>query len=332
VEIDDAVREQGKFFVYIGWLSLVFTVFSSFVFDFSIFQQLLPLLLSAVVFGLPHGAVDMFMLAGKDESPFSLRSMLSVGSIYLFLGSLTLAIWFFSPVLAFLGFILITLYHWGSAESFHINSFLNSHYLDSSIQKALTVLVRGGAPMILPLVAFPEYYLYVAKKLVGIFSTQGIGILQHFFSSQVRFTLLTLYFVMVLAYLGNAYIKTSDLSALKPDFFEILLLTIFFLTVPSILAIGIYFCFWHSLRHIYRYTLIDEDNRESYRKGRILEPVKKFYKQAAPLTLLSILFIALLHQTLQTTNTVPEITSTYLLIISILTPPHIAIAQLSQRS
>ena len=44
-----------------------------------------------------------------------------------------------------------------------------ARYLRTRAQRVLTLLVRGGLPMLVPLLAFPEVYRSTALDLVGLF-------------------------------------------------------------------------------------------------------------------------------------------------------------------
>ena len=51
--------------------------------------------------------------------------------------------------------------------------------------------------------------------------------------------------------------------AWRRDILEVALLIVVFATVEPLLAIGLYFCFWHSTRHIARLILIDPQGRQA---------------------------------------------------------------------
>ena len=73
---------------------------------------------------------------------------------------------------------------------------------------------------------------------------------------------------------------------------EVALLTVYFLVVPAILAVGVYFCVWHSARHIARLMLLDDADRVPLTRGQIGRCVGRSAAQALPMTLGALGFLA----------------------------------------
>src|SRR6056297_582041 len=67
-----------------------------------------PFVLSIVVFGLPHGAVDHLVLLRLAGAPLSPRPLLGVLTTYLAVGLIYLACWFIAPLASFVFFIALT--------------------------------------------------------------------------------------------------------------------------------------------------------------------------------------------------------------------------------
>ncbi len=288
--------------------------------------QYAPLLVSVGLLGLPHGAVDHLVIARwRDERP-DRRWFGIVAGIYLVVGGLYAVVWFLAPVMAFVAFILMTWYHWGEGELYPLRDFVGVDYLDRRDTQALTILVRGGAPMLVPLIAFPEEYAFVAETLVGLFDAGAAAALEPAFSLEARLAVGVVYAASALGALGLGYRRTDAIEAWRTDAAEIAVLTGFFLVVPPILAIGIYFCFWHSLRHVARTVLLHDRSATAVGRGEVLGPARRFARDAAPLTVASIALLGGLYAAVPTSPTaVPDIVGLYLVLIAVLTLPHVVV-------
>lgn len=59
------------------------------------------------------------------------------------------------------------------------------------------------------------------------------------------------------SYRGGKLPAGAQRRVWREDAFEIVLLAAFFALVPPVLAVGLYFCLWHSVRHVGRLMLLD---------------------------------------------------------------------------
>lgn len=316
------LAENGrKYIIYPSWLILAVTVILTSLIDIPLRMQFLPLLASFVLLGLPHGAVDHLLIPRLKGKGFSMKWLGMASLVYLLLGSLYFFVWIISPVAAFIAFIALTWFHWGEGELYIVENLLTG-YKVGRIQKVLEVTVRGGAPMLLPLVAFPEYYRKVAEMIIEVIGSTGTGQIEILFTAGFRSVLLAFYLLSALVLLSTIY-RRSGMESFRLNALEICLLTIFFLTVPPILAVGLYFCLWHSLRHGFRYSMLDRASRDGLEDGNILPAVKRFTVDSAPLTALSLLILSLLYVFLPVSASLEGIIGVYLVLISVLTLPHI---------
>jgi len=288
--------------------------------------QFAPLLVSVLLLGLPHGAVDHLVAPRQLGERLSARWLGVVGGVYLVLGAAYGVVWFLWPVAAFAFFILLTWFHWGQGELYPMFKFADTGYLRAAGQRALTVLVRGAAPMLLPLVAFPGEYEFVAASLVGLFDPAAADALAPLFRTEARLLVAGLYGLGALAMLGLGYLRAADRGPWLLDAGEVGLLTAFFLLVPPILAIGVYFCVWHSLRHISRAVFLDEQSVRALERGRIAPAVWRFARDAAPMTAGALALLGGLYLLVpETPRGTADLVALYLVLIAVLTLPHVAI-------
>ena len=309
-----------------GWVALVLTTAVTLVVDsIPLTVQLLPLIVSVLVLGLPHGAVDHLLVSRATGRPFSLEIGAAVGVVYLVVGGVYALAWFLAPSLAFAFFIVLTWVHWGQGDRYPLRRFVGVSDQRSMAVTAQTVIVRGGMPMLVPLLAHPEQYRLVATWLVGLFSSSGTA-LEAAFAPQARLALAVGFGTLVVSSLAVSYVH-DDREAWLVDAGETLLLLAFFVLVPPLLAIGVYFCAWHSLRHVVRYLLLGGPPAEAIEAGRPLAAFARFGRDAAPLSALSLVVAAALYVTAPGASTALEdLLALYLVFIAVLTLPHVLFA------
>jgi len=310
-----------------GWVVLgVVAVFAVLVGDIPLAYQYAPLVLSVLLIGLPHGAVDHLVIPRQRGESLTARWLAVVGGIYLCFGLAYGLVWFWFPVAAFLFFIGLTWFHWGQGELYPLIDIVGATYVRDPIQQALTILVRGGAPMLVPLVAFPDQYEFVAASLIGLFDPATATSLAPLFGTEPRVAVATVYGIAVVVTILRGYVLTSSQAPWRIDAGELLGLTLFFLTVPPILAIGIYFCFWHSLRHVIRTVLVHEQSVTALERRRLSTAAWQFVRDATPMTIGALVLLGGLYLLVpESPAGTAELVALYLVLIAVLTLPHVVI-------
>ena len=287
-----------------------------------------PFALSLVLFGLPHGALDHLAvprLLGRKPWPWP---VLAVGLLYLVLGGLYLALWFASPVCAFVFFIALTWFHWGGGDLHALVAFASEEpdYPAGAAHRALVLAVRGGLPMLVPLLAHPETYRTVVESTVGLLLGDASG-LSPLFAPALRFYAGAFFALLVVGALAYGYANAKDrraLAAWRVDFAETALLTAYFALVPPVLAVGLYFCLWHAPRHIVRLVLLDATSAVRLEKGRL--PLARFVQDAAPLTVTSLVLLLGFYISFPGAEaSASALLALYLVLVSVLTLPHVAV-------
>lgn len=324
----DTVRKAAESYaIRPGWVALLLTMAVSLVLgDIPLVYQYAPLVVSVLLIGLPHGAVDHLVMPRQHGDSLTVRWLALVGVLYLVLGGVYGMVWFVWPVGAFVFFILLTWFHWGEGELYPLADIVGTSYLSRPGQAALTIVVRGGAPMLLPLVAFPEQYQFVATSLVGLFDAGAADALAPLFEGRVRLLVAAGYGLAATVTIVLGYYRAEGQRPWLVDVGEIALLTVYFLTVPPILAIGIYFCFWHSLRHVVRTVLLHDESVETLEAGNIGDATRQFAWDATPMTLGALILLGGLYLLVPTTpGDVADLVGLYLVLIAMLTLPHVAI-------
>ena len=295
-------------------------------------MQYAPFALSLIFFGLPHGAVDHLVPGRLLGGGVSVGSIIVVALLYLVLAVVYFVFWTFSPVAAFVFFIALTWFHWGQGDLYSTVTFLGALDPVPPILKFLNVLVRGGLPMLVPLLAFPEVYRNVAKSIVGLFSDAAgwDWVFGSYFRSAAGITFL----VLVLITLAWGYVVSSsqDKTAWALDAAEIWLLAAYFVVVPPVFALGMYFCLWHAPRHIARLMLLNRSSFSTLQKGVFRPALKNFVRDAAPLTAVALLLLVGLYFFVPGSAAgASGLLALYLVLISMLTLPHVVIVGFMDR-
>lgn len=281
--------------------------------------QYAPFAASLVLFGLPHGAADHLVpgrLTGGGAG-----SILAVVALYLALGGAYLALWTVAPLASFALFVAVTWFHWGQGDIYSSRALLGV----GGLPVAAGLLVRGGLPMFVPLLAFPEVYAGVGESLVGLFGGEYPEPPPGGLSLALRLCGGLGMLILAGVYLRGVY-RRAGRRALAAEAGEVALLALYFASVPPILAIGLYFCLWHSPRHIARLLLLDRPAISALESGKLLPALRRFARDAAPLTLAALGLLAALYLY------VPDgpggadgLLAGYLVLISALTLPHVAL-------
>ncbi|MEF8883912.1 MAG: Brp/Blh family beta-carotene 15,15'-dioxygenase [Haloarculaceae archaeon] len=283
----------------------------------------LPLAASVVLLGLPHGAVDWTALpramTGRLDRPW----ILTVVALYALVGGAYAAAWFLVPVASALAFVALTWFHWGQGELHPLVAVLGADHLDSRPRRALTVLVRGGLPMLVPLLSFPERYRTVVAAFAAPF---GGDLAAPPVTPDVRLALGAGFAALTLATLAVGYRAADDRRAWAVDAGEVALLWAFFLTVPPVFAVGVYFCCWHALRHVARVATLDDVAAAALAQGRLAPALRRFAREAALPTLggLAVCW-GLWVVAPAPAATLEGVAAVYLVAIAVMTLPHVVV-------
>ncbi|WP_344796207.1 Brp/Blh family beta-carotene 15,15'-dioxygenase [Frondihabitans peucedani] len=277
--------------------------------------QLIPFAISIVVFGLPHGALDHLVPARLRPGTRTWQSIAVIVITYLVVGGATAAIWALNPLCGFALFLLLTWFHWGQGDLYIDHFFGNA--APTRIGSGITVALRGALPMLVPLACHPASYANVINQTARSTGTDHALVLGALTSPGIRICAGIVVLVLALA---STFILHRSHQPLRRHISEMIVLIAFFAVVPPVLAVGLYFTLWHSVRHILRLELTDQDSHRDLQKGLLLRPLARFLRQAWPITVIAIGLLVGLAATLRTMNL-----GTYLVLIAVLTSPHAAV-------
>ncbi|WP_276300153.1 Brp/Blh family beta-carotene 15,15'-dioxygenase [Halorussus lipolyticus] len=280
----------------------------------------LPFLASLVVFGLPHGGADHLAVARLGGS----RPWVAVGAAYLVGGAAYLGVWLVSPAVGFASFIALTWYHWGQGDLYVLLSV--GDHLRTRGQRLSALAVRGGIPMVVPLVGFPGVYRSVAEATIRLFDPGIVGsaALAAAFRPETRLALGGGLAALSVGALAVGAVRTGTESrSWRIDALETGLLWAYFLVVPPILAVGLYFCLWHSVRHVARLLVVEDES--ALEPDRLGPALAGFGRDALPNTVGALAVLGGLAVVAPPEEGLLSLLGLYLVLLAVLTLPHTAV-------
>lgn len=183
-------------------------------------------LICVLVIGIPHGGFDA-AIARSRGWPQSFFYFITFHILYLLLALFVIIVWFFYPLLFLAIFLTLSGLHFGLSDIKHHQSM-----------NLIPIIAHGGLiPIIIP---------YYNKVEVGTFFTILVGPHNSLTLLQwVDYLIIPWFFVMII----YAWKMISTKQYLY-DYMSLLLLCFLALILPPIITFSIYFCLFHTPRHI----------------------------------------------------------------------------------
>ena len=193
----------------------------------------LAILLTGIVFlGFPHGALDIFLLRS-----FRYRDVTPLGalSIYVLAVFLMIGAWLVFPKMSFVLFILYSCFHFSQSD---IDWKTNEKNF-----KSLDFFARFLIPFFIPFGIQSDRSLALAKMINPAIELQAYTGL--FFGLAVLGIALSVVIIFRGVYRRIALKKEWETQSLEP-----FVISALFVFMDPLYALGIYFCFIHSVKHI----------------------------------------------------------------------------------
>lgn len=323
--MSENIKKFEKFSIGTGLAALaIFSISSPLLSNLPYQIKALPFLISMVFLGLPHGAMDHLV-------PFKLGRLSrrnSIGfviSLYFISGGIYIILWLSSPLAAVFIFILITWFHWGQGDIFALRKIGFDFAMENKWYRTISQTIRGGLPMLAPFIAYPEKYLEFISSLISISSLNTSFVFAASQSSLVLATTIFLAFLICFnSIIGYILLRKNSLKLWIYDNIEIGVLLLYFLSVPPLLSIGLYFCLWHSVRHIMRMSIIENQKMsEELICGKYQSYLRTLGKETFLITLISVSMLVVINILVLPNGNFRDIIALYLIFISVLTLPHV---------
>jgi Brp/Blh family beta-carotene 15,15'-monooxygenase len=287
--------------------------------------QFAPLALGVLLFGLPHGAIDHLVALGLAGRSMRIAPLSVVLALYLLAVCAVLALWAVLPVAAAFCFLIMTIYHWGKSDvAFERFCRRTTPAFRKPMGDWIHLVLRGLIPIGVPFIAFPEQATAFLTACIHFSAPDSK--LDGAFWSQIILLVFALFFLADFW----VHIRHFHDPVARRILLENFALTLFFVLVPPLLAIGWYFAGWHGLRHVLR--LCSYDSKSATEKVSLGARLSEVARQALPFTLAAVLMLLLLLWWMADRATSPlERAALYLILISALTLPHLMIVEWMDR-
>ncbi len=275
-----------------------------------------PFAISALLFGLPHGALDHLVAARIFcRRPPTFLSWMGILSLYLAIALFGWLLWMANPSMGFVAFIALTFYHWGQGE-LEVAMRWRPDWLGNLGHRASYLAWRGSQPMLLPLVFNGQIYSEVAESCLLLFGDTSPVLVNVILSSPPTAASVCALFWLLEKILAPKLTRWSSGKLTLDALFSAL-----FLFIHPLFGIGIYFLCWHSPHHMNRLrTFLGRSTSLSWSRLMLL---------AMPFTLLTLVALLLIG-TIAASRPLRVIDwlSIYLVALACLTWPHACLVTL----
>jgi beta-carotene 15,15'-dioxygenase len=288
---------------------------------------LVPLLAGLVLFGLPHGALDHLVPTRLGfawaRRPLGVALYLVA---YAGVAAAYLGLWLAAPRIAFAGFLVATVVHWGQGDLRFLELFAGRRRV-GAVGRAVAIALRGAIPIAVPVLAFPEtaegLLATAARALAVDAATLDLS------SGLLRASLLAGLALVAVVYVASAAKAWGSTRGFALDVGEVALLVTLFAFVPAYLAIGVYFVLWHSFRHLVRLAMLRAEDARAIGAGRPWRPVLRLARDLVPITVIALAFLGLLGAwAAPRLEGTLDVVALSLVWISALTMPHLVVVAL----
>ena len=200
----------------------------------SLWSQIILLAIGVSVIGIPHGAMDHRIAERLLQARIG-RLWAPVFALgYLSLVILVVLAWPFNPKGTLIGFLLVSVVHFGLGDTEAIDGS------ESKMRKYAAAIAYGLLPVGLPIAFHPTgvamLFNWLMPGNVGFSATAMTAA-----STALRFAIIPAWLWIFF----NAARRRSRLAMC-----ELCVLPAVYILLPPLLGFSIYFCLWHSPRHL----------------------------------------------------------------------------------
>jgi len=214
-------------------------------------------LVGMVALNLPHGGYEHVANLRRRATRFRGRYV----AAYLLLAGAFVGLFLVAPVIGLALAIAVAVLKGGGGDLYVLRATTGTAHLRTRPQRLLAVAARGGAVMAVPIVAFPATFRTFSSLMVAMVDPGGLAGAAGYFDV-TRPLIGVLYGGVVLAHLGLGFRRRPGTGAWAADAAETLLLVTYFAVVPVVVAVGLYFPCWYSIRQVARELAVDDTVEE----------------------------------------------------------------------
>jgi len=253
-------------------------------------------LASAVILGVPHGACDPWVPGWLRQEPSRLPFLICFFVVYLAASFVYLLAWKVAPFASTLFFLLLTAWHWGTADA--------SLLFSPGRQWLLFALGRGLWVILSPFAFHANEAWHVLQLMAPEAGEPPPDLLFQ-------------------GLLGLPLILTLASRPGWTEWGETILLILLLALTPPLVGVGTYFVAFHAWRHLLRLAEIRDRLRADPNTLPWLRSLGRLLLFSIPLTMATLLFLPLLPRFLgPLPQTQEQWVGTYLILLAVLTFPH----------
>ncbi len=208
-------------------------------------------LFGMVALNLPYGGYEHMSNLQHRGLPFGARYV----GLYLLIVAGFAALFFFAPVVGLAVAIAVAVAKGGHGGVRVLDALVGTDHLRTKPQRALAAFVRGGTVMIVPIYFWPGDFAAFSTFMVDIFQPGAFAAVAPYFGD-LRLALGGLFAVAVAVHVGLGFLRREGLGTWLVDAGETALLIAYFAVVPVVIAVGLYFPLWYSMRQSARVEAI----------------------------------------------------------------------------
>ncbi|WP_299236224.1 Brp/Blh family beta-carotene 15,15'-dioxygenase [Natronomonas sp.] len=212
-------------------------------------------LFGMVVLNLPYGGYEHMSNLRSRGLPFGARYI----GLYLLAAAAFVALFFAAPVVGLAVAIAVAVIKGGHGGLRVLDALVGTDHLRTGPQRALAAFVRGGTVMIVPMYAWPGDFAAFSTFMIDIFQPGAFAAVAPHFPT-VRSLWGGVFAVAVGAHVALGFARREGLSTWLVDVGETALLIAYFAVVPVLVAVGLYFPLWYSLRQSARAEAIKNEH------------------------------------------------------------------------
>jgi Brp/Blh family beta-carotene 15,15'-monooxygenase len=272
--------------------------------------QLVILAAAVTIVGLPHGALDHLVGRQLFAPTLGRRWWVVFGLLYLGLAGTMASIWLAFPLAALVIFLGLSALHFGWDDPLWVRR-------STGIWDAVEHTSVGALPIVLPT------WLHAAEVTV-IFGWMMPAAQP--LDAEVVGAIAACAASIVLPVAGLRFVRLLlDRPAAPAAAAELAAIVVLHVVAPPLIAFLTYFCGWHSIRH----ALELADDLEP---GRLRAGLRRFVREAAPMTLTTVAAALLVSAALTLTDVAVDsvLASVIFIGLSVLTVPHMAMMALAR--
>ena len=287
----------------------------------SLETQLLVYFVGMVALNLPHGGYEHFSNLRRRGVPFGTRYVAS----YLCCIAAFVALFFAAALAALALAFAVAAAKAGHGDLRAMDALVGSDHLEHRFQRGLAAFVRGGAVMIVPLVVWPMPFYGFSSFMVRIFDPAAAGPLGGYLDA-ARTVFGAAFALAVVAHLAGGYLVGGLSRSWLLDVAETSLLVGYFATVPIVVAIGLYFPLWYSLRQAGRERYV---SRTAPRDGglSVARTIAAMVVGGAATAALAVALWIVAPNPLGDASLLPGLVAFYTVFVCIIALPHVLIGE-----